>query len=242
MTKQHSFWRKNNINLKKKFGKLQNAQNRKCYSTKIISNFVPQLKPKKSFCNPTPFLLDDNSSKQNDKENDIKFELDKISSCDEEESDKDSSSSFASDIEEEKESNIDVNNNINMNQNCIKDGQIVAEHGANKEVLISTKNESDSSFECHNSDTEKSEEQEKEKEKEKEEIKRKSNKKIDLNEFDNNKIIKDDFCLDGNKHNDNVIDIDFDINKKSYLSQKKLVINNNISSILDILSARKKKK
>ncbi len=235
MTKQHSFLQKNKI--KAKFGKVQNAQNRRWYSTKVISNFVPNLKPKKSFCKPTPFQLDGNSS--NKKENDNKFELDKISSCDEEESYQDSSSDFDSDIEEEKDLNIDSNNNII--QNSINDIQNV-ESKLSKDVLISTKDETDSSFECHNSDHEENDEKEKEKEEEKEITEKKEDKNV--NKL-NNKIIKDDFNLDGNKNNDLDDDInkkEFDINKKNYLSHKNVVFHNNISSILDILSVRNKKK
>ena len=96
-------------NLKKSFEQTKNTNAVRYYSTKLVINFVPKLKPRKSYCRPTHFQLN-----KDDNDNEKSFELDKISSCDDDDEDesKDSSSliSSSSDIECDKEEKINNNN------------------------------------------------------------------------------------------------------------------------------------
>jgi hypothetical protein len=78
--KKYTFQKNNNkFDFKKSFDQ-NKPKKQRYYSTKIIINFVPQIKPKKSFCKPTFFQL---NKDENNNENDRSFELDKISSYDE---------------------------------------------------------------------------------------------------------------------------------------------------------------
>ena len=226
--KKNSLFVNKNINLHTKFEILQNAQSRRYYSTKIVSNFVPQLKPKKSFCKPTPFQLDEGSSIEND--NDKSFELDKISSCDEGDDSGQSSSLSSSIIENDKEENNVSNNNLNKN--------IEPKLNSNK-GLISTKDEIMDEYENLAFKSKRS------KEKEKEDIKslRKEMYKIKSNNMNKAKVshdltdyqnLGDDFTNDENNNN-NIIGV----YKKTNFSQKKLFVNNN-HTILDILSNKNK--
>ena len=104
----------NKFDLSKNYESTKNAKALRYYSTKIVINFVPQLKPKKSFLKPTFFQLNKDDKDESEKS----FELDKISSCDEVEDNEsnDSSSiisSFSSDNEKDKEDN---NNKENQSQ------------------------------------------------------------------------------------------------------------------------------
>jgi hypothetical protein len=237
--KKNSFFaHKNNFNLNKKFDVLQNAQSRRYYSTKIVSNFVPQLKPKKSFCKPTPFQLDEDSPIEND--NDKSFELDKISSCDEGEDSGQRSSLSSSFIESDKEEkNESSNNNLENNKNI--EPQLKNNNG-----LVSTKDENVAEYKNLAFIKKKSKEKEKEEDddikslrKEMSKIKSSSMKKaklsLDLTVYDNLK--KNFFCNNENNNNNNNI-INLNIYKKTNFSQKKLIINNNLT-ILDILSNKK---
>ena len=117
--------KENHFGLKKDFESIKRNYKSRCYSTKILRDFVPQIRPKKSFCKPTFFKLDDEiESKSIDNENGKDFELDKILSCDSEddeddEESKNNSSSISSseagmDKEEEKENelNLDISSSL----------------------------------------------------------------------------------------------------------------------------------
>jgi hypothetical protein len=115
--KKYTFQKNNNkFDFKKSFDQ-NKPKKQRYYSTKIIINFVPQIKPKKSFCKPTFFQL---NKDENNNENERSFELDKISSCDEiddnesiESNESSSSLSSSSDTENNKEENINVNKKEN---------------------------------------------------------------------------------------------------------------------------------
>ena len=235
--KKNSFFvHKDNINLNKKFDVLQNAQSRRYYSTKIVSNFVPQLKPKKSFCKPPPFQLDEDSPIEND--NDKSFELDKISSCDEGEDSVQSSSLSSSFIESDKEEkNESSNNNLENNKN-------VEPQLKNDNNLVSTKDENVDEYKNMAFIQKKSKEKEEGEEdnikslrKEMSKIKSSNMKKakisLDMTAYDNLK--KKYFCDNEDNNNNNVIG--FNMYKKTNFSQKKLNINNNLT-ILDILTKK----
>ena len=102
----------NNFQILKKNYKIQ------YFSTKVVVNFVPTIKPKQSFCKPTFFNLNESKDSKPKKEK-KSFELEDISSCEEEddsnsihnshESSYLSSSSSEKDIKEEE-------NNINNSE------------------------------------------------------------------------------------------------------------------------------
>ena len=97
--KKNTYQNKNeNFNINN-FEKIQKSKKPRFYSTKLIVSFVPRLKPKKSFCKPTFFQL--NEKERNNKNEKKSFELEKISSCDELEEDV-PSSEIESDEEEQK--------------------------------------------------------------------------------------------------------------------------------------------
>ena len=114
--------KENHFDLKKDFESIKRNYKSRCYSTKILRDFVPQIRPKKSFCKPTFFKLNDNDieSKSIDDENEKDYGLDKISSCDEDEDDdesKNNSSSISSseagmDEEEEKQNEFKLDKNL----------------------------------------------------------------------------------------------------------------------------------
>ncbi len=118
VAKKLTFHEKDNkFILNKKFEKSIKPELR-CYSTKLVSNFVPQLKPKKSFCKPTFFQLNENETKSDDENGDNL--LDAISSCEEVDDDSVKSSSLSSSDdernEEEEKNNItkfSLENNTN---------------------------------------------------------------------------------------------------------------------------------
>ena len=133
------------FNLKKSFEQTNNPKAVRCYSTKLVINFVPKLKPKKSFCRPTHLQL----NKDDDNENEKSFELDKISSCDDDESKNSSSMSCSSDNEIEKE---DKNNNNKTIKKCnftldnnIKNTDNSEQNLNNEDILSDTKKKKKSS-------------------------------------------------------------------------------------------------
>ena len=135
--------KENHLDLKKDFESIKRNYKSRCYSTKIVRDFVPQIRPKKSFCKPTFFKLDDNETKSIDNDNEKDFELDKISSCDDEEDDdesKNNSSSISSsevgmDEEEEKENELKLENKL-----------------SGENILSSLKEEEDNNDEDNNED------------------------------------------------------------------------------------------
>lgn len=113
--KKHSLQEKTQIHkLNKNFPILHNSNVTKAYSTKLVSNFVPVLKPKKSFCKPAFMQLSQVQPKFEIEKEDS--DLDVISSSegiDESESDSNQSSSMTSsndeiDKEEEKSPEYDI--------------------------------------------------------------------------------------------------------------------------------------
>ena len=104
------------FDLRKSLDKTKNQKALRCYSTKLVVNFVPQLKPKKSFLKPTFFQLNKDDKDENEKS----FELDKISSCEEvDDSESKGSSSIMSDSQSdsENENEENINNNKKENEN-----------------------------------------------------------------------------------------------------------------------------
>ena len=102
VVKKLTFHEKDNkFILDKKFEKSIKPSNR-FYSTKLVRDFVPHLKPKKSFCKPTFFQLNENETKSDD-ENGNNFELDVLSSCEEIDDDSVKSSSLSSSDDEKNE-------------------------------------------------------------------------------------------------------------------------------------------
>jgi len=102
IVKKHSLQEKTKTHkLNKHFPILQKAKIMKAYSTKLVSNFVPTLRPKQSFCKPTFMQLNQNQHKFEIEKEDS--ELDVISSSegiDEYDSDSNQSSSITSSNEE----------------------------------------------------------------------------------------------------------------------------------------------
>ena len=130
---QRDMQRKNTFLIRHKKLNLEHKIQRhgiRSYSTKLISNFVPQLKPKKSFCKPTFFQLDetDSNTPQNEKINEI--DEDNSSSDEENEISKDkkdnqpgsSSSDFESDEEQNENSPSNESDEIDDNNNKMKLG------------------------------------------------------------------------------------------------------------------------
>ena len=113
--KKNTFIKQNSkFNLDQNLEVLPKLKIVKYYSTKLIDNFVPQIKPKKSFRKPTFFQLDENElqTKQNEKFH----EHENISIYDEEDESQSSSSEFESD-EVEKENNTCTILEENANKN-----------------------------------------------------------------------------------------------------------------------------
>ena len=228
--KKNTFIKQNNkFNLNQNFEILPKLKIFRYYSTKLIDNFVPQIKPKKSFCKPTFFQLDENElqTKRNEKYN----ELENISSCDEEDESQgnsyiSSSSEFESDeVEKEKENKICTIFEENENK-------------SNKKNLYNKLYEEDYNSSIKNNDGFNKNEN----------IIFKKNKDFFNNsniKKDNNKhYSKKEFHLGlnslDNKNNDGKSDkLTYDLNKKNInLSQKKFFSK----SILEILSNKNVKK
>ena len=133
--KKHTFQDQTNIifGLKKNFDIIGKRQRERCYSTKLVRNFVPQIRPKKSFCKPTFFKLNDNDNdtKSIDDE-DKKYELDEISSCGEVEEDSKNSSSLSSDERDEEMNESDSKSDFSLDEKIGKNSPNY-EHKAFKE-------------------------------------------------------------------------------------------------------------
>ena len=128
IVKKHSLHEKNKIHkFNKHFPILQKTKNMKAYSTKLVSNFVPTLRPKQSFCKPTFMQLNQNQPKIAIEKED--FDLEIISGSegiDEFNSESNKSSSMSSsneeiDKEEEKlpDNDIQINNISFFGLNCM---------------------------------------------------------------------------------------------------------------------------
>ena len=131
------------FNLRKSLDKTKNPKALRCYSTKLVINFVPQIKPKKSFIKPTFFQLNKDDKDENEKS----FELDKISSCDEIDDDDESknSSSVMSNTSSDNEIDKEKNNNnekeneskFTLDDNKKKEKKENLEHNLNIEDNLS---------------------------------------------------------------------------------------------------------
>ena len=118
--------------LNKHFPILQKTKYLKAYSTKLVSNFVPTLRPKQSFCKPAFMQLNQNQPKIEIEIEKEDSDLDIISSSegiDEFESESNQSSSMTSsneeiDKEEEKlpDNDIQMNNISSFGLNCMNVG------------------------------------------------------------------------------------------------------------------------
>lgn len=76
IVKKHSLHEKNKIHkFNKHFPILQKTKNLKAYSTKLVSNFVPTLRPKESFCKPTFMQLNQNQPKLEIENEDSDFSI-----------------------------------------------------------------------------------------------------------------------------------------------------------------------
>lgn len=109
-----------NIQILKKNKKIQ------CYSSKVVVNFVPTIKPKQSFCKPTFFKLDENKDSEPKKEK-KEFELEDISSCEEENDSHSIQSSHDSSILSSSSSENDIKeeeNNINNSDKIVQKNNI----------------------------------------------------------------------------------------------------------------------
>jgi len=80
--KKNSFQSKGNGSFFNNFQILKKNNKIQCFSTKVVVNFVPTIKPKQSFCKPTFFNLNENKDSEPKKEK-KSFELEDISSCEE---------------------------------------------------------------------------------------------------------------------------------------------------------------
>lgn len=253
--------------LKKSFDQTKNPHAIRCFSTKLVINFVPQLKPKKSFCKPTFFQLNKDENNENEKS----FELDKISSCDEIDDDEESNNSSSlmsessSDIESDKDENENNNkkdnkieSNFTLDDNIKKEDDEQDLHNEDISYIKKKKKSSVDEYENLGYNKKKSkimdETEEKDKNliknlrKEMSKIKTKTNvnKSKDTEEIINPNI-KNDFDLGENNFNldsnDNEKENNKDnkINKKPDLLIDKKYISNKNFSILDILSNKNKK-
>ena len=116
-TKKHSFQDKTNVTfgLKKNYDDSVKIQKTRYYSTKLLRNFVPQIRPKQSVCKPTFFKLNENENDTKSNE-DEKSELDKISSCSEVEEESKNSSSLSSSDEKDKEEEINSESDFSLEE------------------------------------------------------------------------------------------------------------------------------
>ena len=259
--KKNSFQSKGNGTFFNKFQILKKNKKIQYYSTKVVANFVPTIKPKQSFCKPTFFKLDENKDCETKKEK-KSFELEDISSCEEEddshsihnsdESSYLSSSSSEKDIKEE-ENNINnsdkiiqKNNIFNLDDNKMKTSNIKQTKKIQFSLLNADKdndNENDNkSF--HLDENNKNNIFIR---KEKTEVKFKTvilKSKSDIEMLHNRikksfnqniKKIKD--IIDNNKVSKNVV-----VNKNENSANKNVTFTGKKLSILDILSKNKNKK
>ena len=266
--KKHTFQKDNNkLDFKKKFDQIHKPKKQRYYSTKIIINFVPQIKPKKSFCKPTFFQL---NKDENNNENDRSFELDKISSCDEiddnesiESNESSSSLSSSSDTENNKEENTDSNKKENGEElKFTLDGsnkEIFEQKISNENILSSLKRkESSNANEYEHLAYKKKKTMNETEDKgknciknlRKEMLKIRKSKTVIIKSKETEEIIHDNiyglnlghknFMLDFYDEKENIKDNNVENKKINHLIDKKFISNNNVS-ILDILSINNKK-
>ncbi len=249
--KRSSFQNKNdnfNLNFIKNFEKVQKPKKQRYYSTKLAVSFVPTLKPKKSFRKPTFLQLDETEAKNGNKENEKSFELEKISSCDENE-DGDSSNLSSSDNEsnkEEEKNNYEVENKNNSNLDTNKPN---LENKVNKDdkeeppIKESLEDEDED-----NNENERKKSSMKNLRKEMLKIKNNSvlNKSKEMGDVIPNNMISE-FILENQGNKNDLVqeekinrDKEFDLDSNSnFINQDKLIKS---FSILDIISFKNKKK
>ena len=266
--KKHTFQKDNNkLDFKKKFDQIHKPKKQRYYSTKIIINFVPQIKPKKSFCKPTFFQL---NKDENNNENDRSFELDKISSCDEiednesiESNESSSSLSSSSDTENNKEENINVNKKENGEElKFTLDGsnkEIFEQKISNENILSSLKRKESSNADEYEHLAYKKKKTMNETEDKgknsirnlrKEMLKIRKSKTVIIKSKETEEIMHDNinglnlghknFMLDPYDEKENLKENNVENKKINHLIDKKFISNNNVS-ILDILSINNKK-
>ena len=266
--KKHTFQKNNNkFDFKKSFDQMHKPKKQRYYSTKIIINFVPQIKPKKSFCKPTFFQL---NKDENNNENDRSFELDKISSCDEiednesiESNESSSSLSSSSDTENNKEENINVNKKENGEElKFTLDGsnkEIFEQKISNDNILSSLKRKESSNADEYEHLAYKKKKTMNETEDKgknsiknlrKEMLKIRKSKTVIIKSKETEEIMHDNinglnlghknFMLDPYDEKENLKENNVENKKINHLIDKKFISNNNVS-ILDILSINNKK-
>lgn len=249
--KKLSYQNQNIKHFKNNFPIIKNNQKiNKYHSTKLVVNFVPTIRPKKSFCKPTFFQL--NQSSLNEKQEDEKsFELDKISSCEEmDDSDSHESSIISSSsceehkVQEEYENNCRDNNekkglfNFNLNSNIIKmnEENLKGEKFEHDKIYIedigNSNNGYDENIECK----ENIKNMRKEMYKIKSKSKNNENKSKENEEIVHNKLLNE-FNLEQNNNLDKINNDEKLLNVN--MKQNNFVSNKNIS-ILDVLSNKNK--
>ena len=244
--KKHTFQDQTNVTfgLKKNFDIIGKRQKERCYSTKLVRNFVPQIRPKKSFCKPTFFKLNDNDNdtKSIDDE-DKKSELDEISSRGEVEEDSNNSSSLSSD---EKEKDEEMDENDSKSDFSLEDK--IGKNSPNYEHKAFKEDDNDEYANLTYKNKKKDNEEKnklKNMRKEMSKIKSKSieRKSKEMEETINSNLKEtfdlDNNCLNNNTNYENVSKLSIDINKK--LNKLKHSCNNFSNfSILDVLSINEK--
>jgi hypothetical protein len=265
--KKYTFQKNNNkFDFKKSFDQ-NKPKKQRYYSTKIIINFVPQIKPKKSFCKPTFFQL---NKDENNNENERSFELDKISSCDEiednesiESNESSSSLSSSSDTENNKEENTDSNKKENGEElKFTLDGsnKEISEPKISSENILSSlkRKESSNADEYEHLAYKKKKTMNETEDKgknciknlRKEMLKIRKSKTVIIKSKETEEIMHDNinglnlghknFMLDFYDEKENIKDDNVENKKINHLIDKKFISNNNVS-ILDILSINNKK-
>ena len=254
--KKKSFQSKGNGTFFNKFQILKKNKKIQYYSTKVVANFVPTIKPKQSFCKPTFFKLDENKVCETKKEK-KSFELEDISSCEEEDDSHSIHNSDESSYLSSSSSEIDIKeeeNNINNSDKIIQKNNIfnLDDIKQTKKVQFSLLNvEKDNDNDNKNDDKSFDLDENKKNNifirKEKTEIKFKTvivKSKSDIEMLHNRikksfnqsiKKIKD--IIDNSKVNTNVA-----VNKNENSANNNVTFTGKKLSILDILSKNKKKK
>ena len=250
--KKNSFQCKGNGTFFNKFQIVQKNKKKHYYSTKLVSNFVPTIKPKQSFCKPTFFKLDENKDSETKKEK-KSSELENISSCEEE----DDSHSINNSNESSYLSSSSSENDIKEEENSINNsGKIIQKNNIfNLDDIKQTKKSQFSllNVEKGNDNDNKSFYLDENKEnnifirKEKIEIKFKtvivkSKKDIEMlhNRIKisfNQNLRKNKDIIDNSKVSKNIV-----VNKNENSENKNIIFPCKKLSILDILSKNKKKK
>ena len=265
--KKYTFQKNNNkFDFKKSFDQ-NKPKKQRYYSTNIIINFVPQIKPKKSFCKPTFFQL---NKDENNNENERSFELDKISSCDEiddnesiESNESSSSLSSSSDTENNKEENTDSNKKENGEElKFTLDGsnKEISEPKISSENILSSlkRKESSNADEYEHLAYKKKKTMNETEDKGKNSIKNlrkemlkiRKSKTVIIKSKETEEIMHDNinglnlghknFMLDLYDEKENLKENNVENKKINHLIDKKFISNNNVS-ILDILSINNKK-